>query len=390
MMLDWNRASGGAEIYASALCKGLREAGDEVRLLTSSVGTAADGCADYVAWGTERKAAQVFLQVVNPFAVATVRRILRDFRPNVAWINMFALHLSPAAVLALGPLPKVLVVSDYKLLCPMGSKLMPDGSQCIASSGWVCCREGCVSLPHWLRDQPRYALIRSAVRGATRVLACSSWVRDALAEEGIQAEVGFLPSPSPRPDFRRRPSSQPTFLFAGRLEREKGVDLLLRAFARLYQQCPKARLRIAGRGSQQDRLKTLAGDLRIDHAVDFTGWLSLEQLEDHLSEAWASVVPSLWAEPQGFVAVEAILRGIPVLASSTGGLAEMIDHGRSGLLFPAGDESSLLQCLRQVANGFAFPNHVLAAAVVRDAAERFSVSRHIHRMREIFTEIAGA
>jgi len=390
MMLDWNRGSGGAEIYASGLCQGLREAGDEVRLLTSSVGMARDGTADYVAFGTESKAAQVFLQVVNPFAVTTVRRVLREFRPNVAWINMFALQLSPAALLALGPVPKVLLVSDYKVLCPMGSKLMPDGSLCTIPSGWVCCREGCVSLPHWLRDQPRYALIRSAVRKATRVIACSSWVRDSLAERGIQSEVTLLPSRSPGLDFKRRPSPEPTFLFAGRLEREKGVDILLRAFGRLHQQCPEAKLRIAGRGSQQDRLRRLASDLGIDGVVDFTGWLSFEELEVHLAKAWASVVPSIWAEPQGLVAVEAILRGVPVLASSAGGLAEVVDHGRSGLLFPAGQESSLFDCLRSVASGSVFPNHVLAADVVADAAERFSFRRHIDRMRDIFAEIASA
>jgi hypothetical protein len=389
MMLDWNRGSGGAEIYASALYDGLREAGDEVRLLTSNVGTAGDGRADYVTFGTESKAAQIFLQVVNPFAVATVLRILRDFPPERGLDQHVRTSSLTRGIAGAGRSAKGIDGLGLQVLCPMGSKLMPDGSQCTVQSGWMCCSEGCVSLPHWLRDQPRYALIRSAVRGVTRVIACSSWVRGLLAEEQIHAEVSLVPSPSPGLNFQRRPSPEPKFLFAGRLEREKGVDLLLRAFARLHQERTAARICIAGRGNQQERLKTLASDLGLEQAVHFPGWLSLEQLEDHFVEAWASVVPSLWAEPQGLVAVEAILRGVPVLASSAGGLAEVIDHGRSGLLFPAGDENALLECLQAVASGAAFPNHVLPAEVVRDVAERFRFSRHIHRMREIFKEIAG-
>ena len=181
---DWNRGRGGAEAYITALRDGLRAAGDEVRLLTSSAGTAGDGTAEYVAYGTDRVAAQAFLQVANPFAVAGVRRAVHEFRPDVALVNMFAHHLSPAALLALRGVPTVLLVSDYKCVCPIGSKLLPDGSICGSLAGLVCWRSGCVSALHWLRDQPRYALIRSGLRHVARVVACSAWVRDELARHG--------------------------------------------------------------------------------------------------------------------------------------------------------------------------------------------------------------
>ena len=99
-----------------------------MRLLTGSAGTAGDGTADFVVFGTERVAAQVLLQIVNPLAVAGVRRAVRQFKPDVALVNMFAHHLSPAALYALGGVPTVLVVSDYKAVCPVGSKLLPNGS----------------------------------------------------------------------------------------------------------------------------------------------------------------------------------------------------------------------------------------------------------------------
>ena len=389
LMIDWNRGRGGAEAHALAVRDGLRAAGDEVCLLTSSAGSAGDGTAEYVAYGTENPAQQALLQIANPLAAATVRRAVREFQPDVVWVNMFAHHLSPAAVLALGRLPKVLLVTDYKAICPIGSKLLPDGSVCRQPAGWVCHRSGCLSLPHWLRDQPRYALIRSAVQRVDRVLACSHWVQKQLATENVKAEVLYLPTSARPRDFRRSPAREPVFLYVGRLDVEKGVDLLLRAFARLSREFPSARLRLAGQGPERLKLESLGNSLGIGSRIDFLGWKSPADLEPLWAEAWASLAPSLWAEPQGLVALEAIIRRVPVIASSSGGLAEMIEHGHNGLLFPNGDENALLGNLREIASGTVFPEHWLTEEVAADAAKRFSVKGHIDRLRQIFGEVIG-
>ena len=130
LVTDWNRGRGGAEAYIAWLKEGLESAGDEVRLLTSSVGSAGDGKAEYVASGSEAKSAQAFLQIANPFAVHTMRRAIREFRPDVTLVNMFAHHLSPAILHSVGNVPLVVLVSDYKIVCPIGSKLLPDNSIC--------------------------------------------------------------------------------------------------------------------------------------------------------------------------------------------------------------------------------------------------------------------
>jgi glycosyltransferase involved in cell wall biosynthesis len=109
-------------------------------------------------------------------------------------------------------------------------------------------------------------------------------------------------------------------------------------------------------------------------------------VEQQLTDAWALVVPSLWAEPLGFVALEAIVRRVPVVASRGGGLGETIEDGTSGLLFPNGDEEALLGCLEAVASGRAFPAHVLADGAVRRVGELHGMERHLQRLREIFAE----
>ena len=127
--------------------------------------------------------------------------------------------------------------------------------------------------------------------------------------------------------------------------------------------------------------------LGIGDSVRFLGWLSPEEVQSELAEAWACVVPSVWAEPQGLVALEAILRGVPVIASATGGLAEIVEDKRSGLLFPNGDERALLDCLRAIAAGSLFPAHTLCPEVVTKAAEQFSIEQHVRWIRGVFQEV---
>jgi glycosyltransferase involved in cell wall biosynthesis len=171
-------------------------------------------------------------------------------------------------------------------------------------------------------------------------------------------------------------------LYAGRLDIEKGVAVLLRAFARLRAEVPTVRLRIAGQGPRRLTLEKAAGE-----GVEFLGWVPPGGLDALYAQTWALVTPSLWAEPQGLVALEALIRGVPVVASRSGGLAEMVEHGVSGLLFPNGDEEELLRCLREVIAGRAFPDHRVPGPIVRAVQERFSLERHTRHMRRIFTEV---
>lgn len=388
LIADWMRSPGGSETYVSWVRDGLRAAGDEVRLLTSSAGTAADGTADYLAYGTDRLVAQAVIQVVNPFALATVGRALREFRPDVAFVTLFMYHLSAAVLGRLRGVPTVLSVMDYKCICPLGSKLLPSGARCTEQAGSACWRHGCVSPAHWLREVPRYALARSGMRRVDRVLACSRWVQEELGRNGVTAEPLPLPVPPPGASFRRAPAPEPLLVYCGRLEVEKGVPLLLRAFARLRERVPAARLRIVGQGSQRAALEELAGSLGLGAAVTFRGWVAPAQLDAELADAWALAVPSLWAEPLGLVAREAIVRGVPVVASADGGLGETVEHGVTGLLFPNGDEAALLERLEAIARGRVFPDHRIGEEVVRRARDSYDVGRHVGQLRRIFAETA--
>jgi glycosyltransferase involved in cell wall biosynthesis len=354
-----------------------------VRLLTSSIAAAGREAADYTAFGTDNPAAQTWLQITNPFAMARVRAAVRDFRPDVVQVNMFEKYLSPAIFQALRGVPTVVLVHYSKPVCPTALKLLPDGSICQAPAGLICWRSGCVGLAEWLRDRPRYALIRSGLKGAAKVLACSRWMMEQLRLNGIPAETIPLPVPAPEPGFSRTPTRQPLFLYCGRLNREKGIDLLLHAFARVLGSRPQAQLRLIGGGPRQPMLEGLAERLGIRHAVRFEGRTPFREVELGLSEAWALVAPSLWPEPLGLTAIEAITRGVPAIASAAGGFAETIKPGVSGSLFPNGDERALAECLtRAVDDGpLSVPDEV-----VWEMRERHDPTRHTELLAAVFRQ----
>ena len=381
LITDWTAEEGGVETYLELLAAGLRAAGDEVALLTSSAGPADH--ADYRAFGTERRAAQAFLQIANPLAARDVRRAVADFRPDAVYVSMFEILLSPAIFAPLRGVRTVLNLAYYKPVCPTGHKLLPDGSRCQVRAGVACLRNRCLSPPRWLREQPRYALIRAAIESAGAVVTCSRFMRSELARAGVAA--GWLPWPiePPSRDFARAPAAEPLFLFTGRLSPEKGVDVLLRALGRLRDRGTAASLRIVGDGPERPRLEALAGSLGLDRAVEFVGRVPSSEVERELAPAWALVAPSTWAEPLGLTALEAVVRGVPVVASATGGLAETVRPGVNGLLFANGDVEGLAERLAEVASGSAFPGHEVPPDSAAATLAEHDLDLHASRLREL-------
>ncbi len=158
----------------------------------------------------------------------------------------------------------------------------------------------------------------------------------------------------------------PMVLYAGRLEWEKGVQTLVEAVPRLRRRFPGLRLVVVGRGSQQEALEALARRLRVSRSVLFTGWLTEAGLRAVAAAADVAVVPSVY-EPFGLVALEAAALGTPLVASDTGGLAEIVVNGETGLTFPALDAAALADAVTGMLR-----DEVLARRVVRTARDVLS------------------
>ncbi|MFE9745497.1 glycosyltransferase family 4 protein [Saccharothrix saharensis] len=143
------------------------------------------------------------------------------------------------------------------------------------------------------------------------------------------------------------PSGAPLLLFFGRLEWEKGVQDLIAALPRIRRAHPGTRLVVAGTGTHRDWLVDQARKHKVRRAVDFAGHLSDRALAATLAAADAVVLPSRY-EPFGIVALEAAAAGTPLVASTAGGLGEVVLDGVTGLSFAPGDVESLTDAVRSV------------------------------------------
>jgi len=133
--------------------------------------------------------------------------------------------------------------------------------------------------------------------------------------------------------------------FVGRLVSDKGAALLLQAIGHLHRDGLKIPLSIVGDGPERARLEDLARSLGIEKSVRFLGSYSPREIAAVLNETEVLVVPSIWEEPFGIVALEGIACGCVVVASRGGGLSEAV--GRCGLTVPNGDVLALANALRQ-------------------------------------------
>jgi len=143
-----------------------------------------------------------------------------------------------------------------------------------------------------------------------------------------------------------RTSDRPKdIIFMGRLVSYKGCDVLLRALGILRTKRIVPMVTIIGHGSEMESLKSLAEDLELSNSVSFLGAISAGRGEI-VAQHQIMVVPSLWAEPFGIVALEGIASGCALVASAKGGLGETV--GPCGLLFANGNFQELASVLERV------------------------------------------
>jgi glycogen(starch) synthase len=215
-------------------------------------------------------------------------------------------------------------------------------------------------------------------RRADTVITCSRAMRDEVAElfdldpgpiavlhNGIAARR-WQADPERVGQARRRyaPRGGPLLLYFGRLEYEKGVQDLIAALPRIRRAHPGTRLLVAGTGTASDLLVEAARTNRVRRSVRFLGHLPDADLAALLAAVAAVVLPSRY-EPFGIVALEAAAAGAPLVASTAGGLGEVVIDGETGLSFTPGDVPGIARAVGAVLAGPAAAGRRAAAAMAR-------------------------
>ena len=145
-------------------------------------------------------------------------------------------------------------------------------------------------------------------------------------------------------DARRR---APLVVTWGRVQYEKGFQVLAAAMRLLRPRVPGVECVIGGRGSYLPELQSQIDLEGVSDLVDLAGFLPDERLRDLIHRAGFVVIPSLY-EPFGIVALEALAGGAPLVVARTGGLAELLDGTGAGLLFEPGNAVELAACIESI------------------------------------------
>jgi glycosyltransferase involved in cell wall biosynthesis len=259
---------------------------------------------------------------------AAVARLIEDERPdvvhtnNLQGISVSAWHAAKAA-----RVPILHTLRDYYLTCGRCSRYR-DGRNC-ARTCWDC-------LPVMLARRRASALVDG-------VVGVSRFIRDHHDRLGFfpharlqrviynfAAPINAMDTPAPKPRLR--------FGYLGRLTPAKGLDVMLDAFSR--QTRSDWELCIAGEGDEAytRSLRARCAEMENRGAVRFVGVVDSAEF---LAQVDVAVVPSVWNEPLARVIGEAYAAGVPVIASRSGGIPEVVQDGVNGRLFDRGDAAAM-------------------------------------------------
>lgn len=348
-------------------------------------------------------AADALSLIWNREASRNLEALIQETRPQVAHLHNIYHHLSPSIlpVLARHNIPVVMTLHDLRLLCPAIHMLKGDE---------ICedCKGG--QLHHAVLGkcvkESRAASILAAVEtfhqrsrqlyenGVTAFLCPSAFYKTKYAEWGYPASKlihlpNFVDLDYWHPRHIPTDAERDSYIYFGRISREKGLRILLDAQFQWEQghqagRLPKPlNLLVAGSGPCEDNFQARRAQLGLK-TVSFLGALDIEGLRSALGRARFSVLPSRWYENGPMAALESLAAGIPLVGTDTGGIPEMGIDGETGRICPINNPDAMLKAILEVAD-FGPEAREKSRQWAEQHADR---KQHMVRLQEILEAVA--
>ncbi|TVR72983.1 MAG: glycosyltransferase family 1 protein [Sphaerobacteraceae bacterium] len=325
-------------------------------------------------------------------AKSDIQRIIRETRPQLMHVQNSFPMMSPSIYYAARAegVPVIQSIRNYRLLCPraifyrnnrvcedcMGKKFAWPG---VLHACYRGSRAGTAAIAAM---QTIHNSLGSWSRKVDHFIALSAFGRQKLIEGGLPAEKISVAPNFVFPDPGVSEEDRKFILFVGRLSEEKGIATMLRAWEQVHQDIP---LVIAGRGPSSDIVEEAAQRLE---GVTWLGAQTIDNIYSLMGQAAAVLFPSEWYETFGRVAIEAYSRSTPVIASDLGAISELVEDGRTGLLFEPGNADSLANAARAIWNDL----HSARQMGIRGRSlfdRHYTVSQHLETIDDIYSQVTG-
>jgi glycosyltransferase involved in cell wall biosynthesis len=285
-----------------------------------------------------------------------VRAVLREFNPDVIYFHSLP-DLGVLGELLASPAPVVRRVHDHRMYCMRGGKYNYfTRAVCQRPASWRCVFPCLASIGRnadglvpfkWVSYQAKKREIELN-RKCDCFLVYSDYQKEELARNGfdpakieVRVPVHDAGGAGPVSSFDGRN----LVLFVGQVIRGKGVDLLLRALAKVQVPFQAA---IVGEGNHRPYCERLGLRLGLGDQVKFHGFVARDELKTYYQEASLLAVSSVWPEPFGLVGREAMRHGLPVVAFDAGGIREWLLDGENGFLVPWKDTDRFAERIEQL------------------------------------------
>ena len=227
---------------------------------------------------------------------------------------------------------------DYYMVCPRSNLLRPNMSACREARFCSMCSLRWKKPPQLWRFGRRRTL---RPRGNVSIISPSKFLASRLTADGVDVQWilnNFVPDAGAR--THNRSSDGGIIVYLGMLELHKGVMTLVRSFINTKED-QGFTLILVGDGSLRTKLEDLSRKSGLGSRVQVKGFLPRDELDRLLSTATFQVIPSEWYENAPLVAIEALSRGVPILASNMGGLPEILTPDTGSMTFTGGDSRDL-------------------------------------------------
>ena len=374
MVNDYKTVIGGAEVYMYTLKEQLEKQGHQVEVFGTGY-----TLGEYIHRLSHISITDYLNRIWNGKVKAEFAKQVQSFKPDVVHIHSFYNELSPSFLAAIPQHVKVLLtIHDQRLRSAFPD---PDCSYAKTHRG-ICpgCAE-CVGVKGIVIEQIKQRVYTKMLQRVDLFLCPSRFILHQMEHFTELKPIAHLPNGFTRSEYQKLPDTK-TVLYAGRLVQEKGVQVLLEALPQVLKQFQDVQLHIVGDGAFESNLKDLAEKTNITKNLTFHGSIPHKQVQKYLYNSAVVCIPSIYKDNLPTIGIEALSAGRILVASKIGGLPELVEHNKTGILVAAGKSNALAEALIEIFSSKDKMNEMSKAA--REKSEEFAIERHVMQILKYY------